>query len=159
MNPYEDTPVITPLAEHLGNAECAPPPRNPVQTELSFDPGPVKRRRLQADAASLETLLREAWHGGMPWMSAAQIGARLGWNERRVRDAASESHAVASGPGSPGYALAEAATPDLLMHIGNAMKAQADRMFARGQRFVTAALLRMKAAEITQEVHHEGAKH
>jgi len=148
---YEDPAVTTPLHEHLAQA--------PAQRELSFEAAalqaeasPAKTLRVREDAARLEGLLRTAWIGGMPWMSAAQIGGRLGWNERRVRDAASESLAIASGPGSPGYALAEAATPEALMHIGNAMKSQGERMFARGQRFVTAALLRTKAAEITAPV-------
>ena len=149
--PYEEPAVTTPLHEHLAQA--------PAQRELSFEAralqaeaSPAKTLRVREDAARLEGLLRTAWIGGMPWMSATQIGGRLGWSERRVREAASESLAIASGPGSPGYALAEAATPEALMHIGNAMKSQGERMFARGQRFVTAALLRTKAAEITAPV-------
>lgn len=149
---YDEPAVTVSLEEHLGHVL---PASAPVQAELSFEPSPAKRQRMREDAAALEALLHEAWKTGLPWMSAAQIGGRLGWNERRVRDAASESLAVASGPGSPGYALAEASTPELLMHIGNALKSQAERMFARGQRLVTAATLRMKAAEVTAPATEE----
>lgn len=125
-----------------------------MQPELALDaaPEPVSAKvlRARADVPVLEACLRAAALRCMPWMNAREIITALAadghgvWPDKRVRDAASESLAVASGPGSPGYALAECATPEQLMHIGAALCSQAGRMFARGQRLRTAATLRMK---------------
>lgn len=125
-----------------------------AQAELSF--GAVR---------ALESLLAAAAKRGMPWMTAAQVvnaaAANLGldWNDRDVRDFASASRAVASAPGTPGYALAEALPPEKLAHVAAALMSQGRVMFRRGARLQRIAALKHRTAELLAFADADLAEH
>ena len=75
----------------------------PEQTTLRFD----GQERRDPEIATLIAYLR-----GQGWRPAKQISDALGWDDRAVRELASESDEVISYPGSPGYKLLEDCTVD-----------------------------------------------
>lgn len=65
---------------------------------------------------------------GKGWMTRRQISAATGWNERMVRELASQADAVISYPGSPGYRLLADCTVDEYHNYRNARLSQARDM-------------------------------
>ena len=94
----------------------------PIQTELTL----FRRRRVKLHADALETFLQ-----GNGWMTAEAIANDTGWNDRKIRDLASESDHVISYPGSPGYKLLSDATREEYEHYRNSRKAQARVMIGK----------------------------
>lgn len=95
---------------------------------------------------------------GRGWVKAdALLALRSEWprgeaGRRFIRKLASASGTrVVSGPGTPGYILAEE-IPDeqleQLLHAGRSMKSQGREMFRRGVRFLRLHALRSKAAQL-----------
>lgn len=68
---------------------------------------------------------------GKGWMTAEQIGVGLGWSDRRVRRAASQSDEVISYPGSPGYKLLRDCTKDEYHRYRDVTRHQAREMIGR----------------------------
>ena len=86
-----------------------------------------------ADVRWLENLLRVA----SDWMTAAAILQMIGRpptddNKRWVRDLASRSEWVLSGPGSPGYKHMEHSKAEEIVHYKNALIGQGKDMIRRG---------------------------
>lgn len=80
-----------------------------MNQQLELDLAARAARQADADAGMLKGLLRQFGSGRR--MTAAEIAADLGWDDRRVRAAAEAAGgAVLSAPGIAGYRLA-AATP------------------------------------------------
>jgi len=95
-----------------------------------FDPRPAPPQRAEADAVALARFLQ-----GRGWLTAADLKAGLGWNERRVRAAAAASTGdILSGPGMPGYRITREASADERDSAIAALRAQARRMIARSIR-------------------------
>ena len=65
---------------------------------------------------------------GKGWMTRRQISAATSWNERTVRELASQADAVISYPGSPGYRLLADCTVDEYHAYRNARLAQSREM-------------------------------
>ncbi len=77
-----------------------------MNQQLELDLAARAARQADADAGMLRGVLRQ--FGGRGRMTAAEIGAALGWDDRRVRAAAEAAGgAVLSAPGIAGYRLAE----------------------------------------------------
>jgi hypothetical protein len=68
---------------------------------------------------------------GRGWMTAAQVSAATGWDDRKVRELASQSDEVISFPGSKGYKLLGACTADEYEHYRLARRNQARAMIAK----------------------------
>lgn len=71
---------------------------------------------------------------GKGWLTAEQIGLALGWADRRVRRAASQSDEVISYPGSPGYKLLKDCTQEEYHRYRNVTRHQAREMIGRVMR-------------------------
>lgn len=71
------------------------------------------------------------WLRGRGWLTAEQIHLALGWSDRRVRKAASQSDEVISWPGSPGYKLLADCTREEYDRFRNATRHQAREMLGR----------------------------
>lgn len=65
------------------------------------------------------------------WITAARISAATGWDDRRVRDLASQSDEVISYPGSPGYKLLRKCTLAEYERYRLARRSQARDMLAK----------------------------
>jgi len=93
---------------------------------------------------------------GRGWVTARQLRElRPEWTERFIRALASASGTrVVSGPGTPGYILAEGITDEQLeqlQHAGRSMVSQGRDMARRGIRFLRLHALRSKAAQVASE--------
>jgi len=97
------------------------------QLGLQFTPRPSAQDN--QDPGTLVDFLR-----GKGWMTAQQLGVALGWSDRRVRKAASQSDAVISYPGSPGYKLLSDCTRDEYDRFRNVTRHQAREMIGRVMR-------------------------
>jgi hypothetical protein len=71
---------------------------------------------------------------GKGWLTAEQLGLALGWSDRRVRKAASQSDQVISYPGSPGYKLIGDCSKDEYLRYRNVTRHQAREMIGRVMR-------------------------
>jgi hypothetical protein len=71
------------------------------------------------------------WLRGKGWLTAEQLGLALGWSDRRVRKAASQSDEVISYPGSPGYKLLSECTREEYDRFRNVTRHQAREMIGR----------------------------
>jgi len=94
----------------------------PNQLEMTYAPTPVP----DPGIAELEAFLK-----GKGWLSAAQIEAATGWDDRVVRDLASESDLIISSPGRIGYKHLMDATSDEYHRYRNARRSQARKMVAK----------------------------
>lgn len=130
---YDEPATITPLAEHLANAECATQP--------------------ERDAALIRDLLRRQWDAGaLPWVKAADIVRAL-WPElpeekledgkRKVRKAVETTMQIVSAPGSHGYALRSRVSPEQEVEVCNARLSQARKNFKKAWAARKEALRRM----------------
>lgn len=81
------------------------------------------------DPGTLVDLLR-----GKGWLTAEQLGLALGWSDRRVRKAASQSDEVISYPGSPGYKLLKDCTQEEYRRFRDVTRHQAREMIGRVMR-------------------------
>ena len=68
---------------------------------------------------------------GKGWLSAEEIHAQTGWNDRRVRDLASESDLIISSPGIKGYKYLFDATMDEYLSYRNGRRSQARVMVGK----------------------------
>ena len=68
---------------------------------------------------------------GKGWMTAREIAAATAWNDRTVRELASQSDAVISYPGSPGYKLLSRCTLAEYERYRLARRSQARDMLAK----------------------------
>lgn len=92
------------------------------QLPLTFERGRV----VDPGVADLVEYLR-----GKDWMTAAEISNATGWDDRKVRELASESDEVISYPGSRGYKLLSACTAAEYEHYRLARRHQARAMIAK----------------------------
>ncbi len=92
------------------------------QAELSF----MRPVTANPEVADLVDFLR-----GREWMTAAEISKATGWDDRKVRELASESDEVISFPGSKGYKLLSACTLAEYEHYRLARRSQARIMIAK----------------------------
>lgn len=88
-----------------------------------------------ANVAWLERLL----HASANWMTAAEILAAVDQDvkddhKRYIRQLASASQVILSGPGSPGYKHLAHCTPEEIKHYTNAGIAQGKQMVKRAIR-------------------------
>ncbi len=90
---------------------------------------PLSFERAKAEAPGVSDLVE--FLRGKDWLSRAQISAATGWDERKVRELASESDAVISFPGSPGYKLLAACTREEYERYRLARRSQARDMIAK----------------------------
>lgn len=128
-----------------------------TQAELTFsdDADDETDPAVALGIGQIETLLRAAALRGMPWVSCGQLvneaQAALGvvWTARKVRTFASASLAVASAPGSAGYALASALDAAALQHVADALISAARKMLRRGLRLRRAAGAKFAAEKLT----------
>ena len=99
-----------------------------MECQLELAPAPVR----DPNIAWLESLLLER----AAWLTAAEVAAasvgRL--NERAVRQLASASVWILSGPGSPGYKHLKCATADEVNHYTAAAESQGKLMIERSLR-------------------------
>lgn len=130
-----------------------PPEQATLDFSAAIDPvTPEKLAQRRRHVAVLEALL--AARTQQPWMTRREIAAHvlaahgLVWTEREVRILAGMSDAIASAPGSPGYAYAALLPWETLMHLGQAKKSQARVMFRSGVKLTQVALLKKKTAEL-----------
>jgi hypothetical protein len=77
--------------------------------------------------ADLEAWLEQA----RGWRSAEEIAAATGWDDRRIRDLASESDLVISSPGKRGYRHIDHVTRAEYDHYRNARRSQARKMVGK----------------------------
>jgi len=78
---------------------------------------------------------------GAGWVSAADLAGRLGdgWSDRKVRAAArAAAPGVVSFPGSRGYKLWAACTPEEILHAIDAFESQARDMQQRAHLYQSA---------------------
>ena len=92
------------------------------QTQLTF----VAERAVDPGVADLVSFLR-----GRDWLTAAEVSAATGWDDRRVRELAAGSDEVISYPGSRGYKLLAACTHAEYEHYRLARRHQARAMLAK----------------------------
>lgn len=85
-----------------------------------------ERTSSQSEIADLEAAL-----AGAGWRTAAELGQRLSWPDRKVRAVAASDARFISWPGSPGYKLLEECTREEFAHFERATLAQADEMRSR----------------------------
>ena len=122
------------------------------QGELEFAERVKERTGFARDVALLETILKA--RTAMPWMTRAQIAAHVlsvhhrEWSERYVRVLASESRAIASAPGTPGYAFADLLPVEQLAHAAAALISQGRAMMKRGIHLRRAVALKAKASGV-----------
>lgn len=105
------------------------------QLELSAQQPP--RHEPQADVNWLEQLL----DGAGCWMTAKDISLTTQGKvlDREVREIASKSKWILSGPGSPGYKHIKHATAKEIQHFKDALISQGKLMIKRGIRISHAA--------------------
>lgn len=92
------------------------------QAELSFS----KPAIVDPGVAELVEFLK-----GKGWMSAAQITAATGWDDRSVRELASESDYIISSPGRMGYKFIFDATADEYHRYRESRRGQARKMVGK----------------------------
>lgn len=102
-------------------------------TQLALTFADRDRSVSQADIDTLEIVL-----GGSGWLTAAELGARLHWTDRKVRAVANSDARFVSFPGSPGYKLLRECTVEEF--------ARAEAATASQVRHMTERLMRMRAA-------------
>jgi len=88
------------------------------------------------DAVNDVLWLEKVLHDAKDWMSAAEIlqlvGRRPGDDGKRwIRDLASRSKWILSGPGSPGYKHIRNSTPEEIKHYKNSLISQGKDMIHR----------------------------
>ncbi len=113
-----------------------------------------KRAQAFADAGHIEAHLGGAARIGMPGVYARDIAraifpelaeSDMEGAKRRVRSAAEVSVLIASAPGSHGYALRAAISPEAEVKVWEASLSQARKNFRKAWRGRKAALARMTA--------------
>lgn len=87
-------------------------------------PKPVDRR---VEEQLLVNFLREK----KDWVLCSTVEAALGWDDRKVREVASQSLFVIGRIGSPGYKFIHNATPDEYAHYRRARRSSARKLLAR----------------------------
>jgi hypothetical protein len=134
-----------------------------TQFEMCLEERPPEGADVTRDVALLESILRA--RTAMPWMTRKQIAEHvrhvhgIAWSERYVRTLASASKAVASAPGSRGYAFADLLPVEQLAHVAAALISQGRAMMRRGIHFRQAAALKHKTAEMLAVVDDGLAAH
>ena len=108
----------------------------PGQKDLFEQP----RHSADADVQWFEKLLRN--HGD--WLTAAEVLNLVlrkpsDDNKRWIRELASRSEWILSGPGSPGYKHIEHCTPEEIKHFKNALISQGKDMIRRGIKIARSA--------------------
>lgn len=65
---------------------------------------------------------------GQGWLTAREISQCTGWNDRAIRELASESDLIVSAPGLPGYKHIEDCTSEEYHRYRHARLSQCDEM-------------------------------
>lgn len=74
----------------------------------------------------------EAWlESATRWLGAEDIAQGTGWDDRRIRDLASESDLVISSPGKRGYRHIRHVTAEEYHRYRNARRSQARKMVGK----------------------------
>lgn len=85
-----------------------------------------QRTATAAEVARLESALR-----GRGWATAEELGAALGWGDRKVRAVASEATGIISMPGRAGYCLLGECTVEDFARYEGATESQIRKMQER----------------------------
>lgn len=95
-------------------------------TQLALTFADRERATTEQDVRTLESAL-----AGAGWLTAAQLQARLGWSDRKVRAVAAAGAQFISWPGSPGYKLLRDCTADEFARFCTGNRSQAREMIGR----------------------------
>jgi|GEM_PF-3182639 len=95
------------------------------------DPNQIPMVYAKPAVAKPEITELEDFLKGKGWMSAEEITAETGWNDRAVRNLASKSDLLISSPGIKGYKYLYDATLEEYLNYRNGRRSQVRMMMAK----------------------------